>query len=263
MAQHTGLTQQLMDEVYAFWGLDGNRGMTRAQVLEVFDLKHKAAVQLGNMNYQVENGGWVQWHENRYSDDLEDVITLARKGTALGVVGFDQIISILMDVRNILADMPATETTEEACAECEGAGYVLVESDEDDDSERSQRCPECRGRGYIEIEQAVDTWSYLAEATDDLDRRYYAIEHREAMFDELLHRFDEPVDISTIASAGKPRCKLAGTDGNVFALMGRVRKTLHDHGMKDQEQQMVERITSQAGDYYHALAIMLEYVDVH
>jgi hypothetical protein len=35
------------------------------------------------------------------------------------------------------------------------------------------------------------------------------------------------------------------------------------HGLDNQAKEMVERITTQAGDYHHALAIMMEYVDVY
>src|SRR5262245_59141023 len=66
---------------------------------------------------------------------------------------------------------------------------------------------------------------------------------------------DEPVDMSTSPSAGKPRCQLVGTDGNVFALMARVRSILIKHGLDNQAKEMVERITTQAGDYHHALAL--------
>jgi hypothetical protein len=34
------------------------------------------------------------------------------------------------------------------------------------------------------------------------------------------------------------------------------------HGLEKQAKEMVKRITTQAGDYHHALAIMMEYVDV-
>jgi hypothetical protein len=60
----------------------------------------------------------------------------------------------------------------------------------------------------------------------------------------------------------KPRCTLVGTDGNVFALIGRVRAILMKHGLDEQAKEMMERITTQAGDYYQALAVMMEYVEV-
>lgn len=58
----------------------------------------------------------------------------------------------------------------------------------------------------------------------------------------------------------KPKCKLTGTDGNVFALMGRVSRTLKNAGQRDKAKEMSERVMG-AGSYYEALAIIQEYVE--
>ena len=89
-----------------------------------------------------------------------------------------------------------------------------------------------------------------------------AIDVAHAVVQGVKAELDEPVDMSPLPSAGKPRCTLVGTDGNVFALMGRVRSVLMQHGLENQAKEMVEQITTQAGDYHHAFAIMMEYVDV-
>ncbi len=60
----------------------------------------------------------------------------------------------------------------------------------------------------------------------------------------------------------KPRCKLVGTDGNVFSLMGTVAKTLRKAGLSDQAKEMQEKCFK-AGSYDKALAIMAEYVDIY
>lgn len=58
----------------------------------------------------------------------------------------------------------------------------------------------------------------------------------------------------------KPRVKLAGTDGNVFALMGRVTSALRKAGQNAEANEMNNRIQCEATDYDHALRIMMEYV---
>ena len=60
----------------------------------------------------------------------------------------------------------------------------------------------------------------------------------------------------------KPRCKLIGTDGNVFALLGRVGNTLRTAGMPDKAKECQERVFS-CGSYDEALQIMMEYVEVY
>ena len=60
--------------------------------------------------------------------------------------------------------------------------------------------------------------------------------------------------------ATKPRCKLVGLDGNIFAILGRVRQALRESGNLDQADEVTERVT-QAESYQKALQIIMEYVD--
>ena len=59
----------------------------------------------------------------------------------------------------------------------------------------------------------------------------------------------------------KPKCKLTGTNGNVFALMGVCSKALRGAGLNEKVSEMNTRIMS-AGSYDEALQIMMEYVEV-
>ena len=60
----------------------------------------------------------------------------------------------------------------------------------------------------------------------------------------------------------KPRCKLAGTDGNVFALAGQVKKTLVRAGQHNKAKEFEYKLP-QCGSYDEALNLMREYVDVY
>jgi hypothetical protein len=59
----------------------------------------------------------------------------------------------------------------------------------------------------------------------------------------------------------KPRCKLVGEDGNIFNLMGIASRTLKRAGLREEAEEMVDRITKSAS-YLEALAIISEYVDI-
>ena len=59
----------------------------------------------------------------------------------------------------------------------------------------------------------------------------------------------------------KPHCKLLGTDGNVFALLVRVRAALVKAKQPDQATEMARRVMV-SGSYHEALAIMGEYVEI-
>jgi hypothetical protein len=58
----------------------------------------------------------------------------------------------------------------------------------------------------------------------------------------------------------KPVVKLVGTDGNAFAILGKVKRALVDAGMKKEAEAFMKEATS--GDYDHLLATAMDYVDV-
>lgn len=60
----------IMDQSYDIWK---NKSMSRDEFLSKLSDYEKLAVKFGNFNYQVENGGLMQWDCNGYSEDLEDL----------------------------------------------------------------------------------------------------------------------------------------------------------------------------------------------
>jgi len=70
----------MMDEIYEFWNREENQYLSKDEIREivpkVFSEKHLAALQIGNMNYQIENGGFEQWYDNGYAElDLYDLLS--------------------------------------------------------------------------------------------------------------------------------------------------------------------------------------------
>lgn len=59
----------------------------------------------------------------------------------------------------------------------------------------------------------------------------------------------------------KPDCPLIGEDGNIFNLMGIASRTLRQNGLADRAKEMCARIR-ESGDYYEALGIIGEYVNI-
>lgn len=59
----------------------------------------------------------------------------------------------------------------------------------------------------------------------------------------------------------KPTVKLAGEDGNAFAIMGRVSQALRKAGA---DKEYIDKYQEEAmsGDYDHLLAVTMEYVNV-
>ena len=61
----------------------------------------------------------------------------------------------------------------------------------------------------------------------------------------------------------KPDCELIGQNGNIYNLMEIASRTLRENGMKQQAEEMFERITGGGcRDYYQALGIIGEYVNI-
>lgn len=58
----------------------------------------------------------------------------------------------------------------------------------------------------------------------------------------------------------KPKMKLLGEDGNIFAILGRASRLLKQSGQSEAVDEMYQRVT-ESGDYYKALAIISEYVE--
>lgn len=59
----------------------------------------------------------------------------------------------------------------------------------------------------------------------------------------------------------KPDSPLIGQNGNVFNLMGIASRTLKDHGMSEQAEEMRNEIMA-SGSYEEALNILGEYVNI-
>ena len=59
----------------------------------------------------------------------------------------------------------------------------------------------------------------------------------------------------------KPACRLVGTDGNVFAIIGNVRRALRLAGLNSRATEFVQKAFA-AGSYDEVLGLCTEYVDV-
>ena len=77
-------------------------------------------------------------------------------------------------------------------------------------------------------------------------------------------RNDNPSEPRTPASEASdplPICRLIGTDGNVFAIIGKVQRVLREAGQPDRASAFAER-AFQCRSYDEVLQLCLEYVDV-
>ena len=86
-----------------------------------------------------------------------------------------------------------------------------------------------------------------------------------------VHFAEEPFDFTVEQVQGtetskeqpipkRPKMKLVGQDGNIFAILGRASRLLKENGQPQQAKEMSSRVY-QSGDYCKALNIISEYVE--
>ena len=73
-------------------------------------------------------------------------------------------------------------------------------------------------------------------------------------------RVEPPPDKEQEQPPRRPKMKLVGEDGNIFAILGRASRLLKRNGQAEQAEEMNNRVYH-SGDYYKALNIISEYVE--
>jgi hypothetical protein len=63
------------------------------------------------------------------------------------------------------------------------------------------------------------------------------------------------------ATASKPPCRLVGTNGNVFAIIGTVKRALERAGQRERASEFVAK-AMQSKSYDEVLALCFDFVDV-
>ena len=121
--------------------------------------------------------------------------------------------------------------------------------------------PEINGMNRRDVTEAIKLGrmnydSVKPEFQADLRDRLEAMEER-------LRRLDATdVQIkATVAAARKPKVKLTGTNGNVFALAGLVTKALRRNGQSELAHEFTGKLMA-CGSYDEALCLMINYVEV-
>lgn len=257
--------ESLINEFHDYW--EANPG-DRVAVLSEVSERHQAAVRLGKLNYQVENGGFSQWEDNGYGIDAEALLDICERGISLGLENFKELKGILKKFMN----MPAykSETEEESCDNCNGVGH---HGDEDDESYEENMCENCYGTGEVanEYNNDYERNSIFEEVTD----AYFALDGLLSEMNTLLLRWDE-IDKAEAEklrdqnqlhappnekTGTKPLCDLTGIDGNVFNIIGHVSKTLKRARQYDKAKEFSEKAIEQES-YDAVLRLLMDYVEV-
>lgn len=158
--------QELMDSAYDKWQKEW-KGIGYVEFISNLNETERDAVVLGNLNYQVHNGGWKQWVDNGYC------YTLNMAQEALEKVGTDnakEVSKMLETMRGRLDEDKLADPSnsrgwnsdywaeeycerEEECHHCGGDGFT-------DDGD----CDECGGTGTITEEASCPDLEVLDDA---------------------------------------------------------------------------------------------------
>lgn len=249
------------------------------QFLEEFDERCFLIRLFGNYHYQVNNGGHAQYFDNGYAsrDDYrggcfgcktnecdlhQDLIDLVKKYFPQNEtsVKFVSILERFLD-----------RVEEEDCGYCDGNGYTEEEyevTDEDGNTTYESEeitCCECHGSGT----RGDD---FCVRNANDLDDEYYDIEDSVLKLfnsvvehwltsdtDCALNEFQNAVNLIKNTSEKVP-LKLVGTDGNAFAIMGKVINALKEQKVPTEKINQYKKDAT-SGDYNNLLAVSLKYCD--
>jgi len=254
--------QGLMDKAYKKWQSGELKGVSSEEFINALPENEATAVRIGNMNYQVENGGWMQWWDNGYGPrDIDYLVNFFNKHAEYS--SFAEMEDLINKVKQ-----ESEQPGEEECDHCGGAGGY-DEDDDESDTSTWYDCDNCRGDGTVE--------SDIPQFSDSLDGQYYEI--NDALVSDVekfLSGKTDDIEKASIEAPTeppeeapeeapkekqKPKVRLVGSDGNAFSILGKVSAALKKAGYSPEEVKEFQTDAT-SGDYDHLLQTAMKWADV-
>jgi len=234
--------QRLMDKAYSKW--EKENWSTKEFIQEHCSDLERKAVLLGNLNYQVENGGFEQWVDNGYGYFWRDTIKVLREIGTENAVKTINLINRFSQYINEYADGYDYWHTE---TETDYVSYY----DEDEDEWLEG-----------ETEEEVNPgWDIANESSSE----YY--EFNQFLMGEIenfLNNNGMPNSnpVKFMEDIKKPKPIVFGPiDGNAFSVIGEAKRAMEKSGIDKQKiKSIIEQATS--GDYNHLLSTIMEHVEL-
>lgn len=248
--------QAILNVGYEEW--EKNQNWNYKDMLEWVEKEYgkftKFAILVGKYNQQVENGGHHQYISNSYSGrELQGIP--------------DASIPLHKEMISLMRSYELHET------EIGAKIYkIMVEFNPDVETD------EFIDREYWDSENGENYW--VEEYNEDLgsiepnmgklDKEYYKynsewIKFLNELFLTHLHKttdnfYDNDPKI-IVGKANKPKVKLIGENGNVFNIIGIVKKALIRAGLQKEAEEFVKEATSD--DYNYLIVTALKFVDIY
>lgn len=159
------------------------------------DQKKTALDWLGNLHYQICNGGMAQACSNGYVDDVieaygtfDEWVDALTKELA-GKKDADKVIEVAKYIAKGVDEISMSK----GCSECGGSGYnTYEEENEDGETEtHEETCCECGGSGILDVDKYCDVDFDVGGCHYHWDSEYYALVDKDNVsniIDDLTHQ---------------------------------------------------------------------------
>jgi len=159
------------------------------------DCKKSAVDWLGDLHYQICNGGMSQACSNGYVDDVieaygsfDEWVDALKKELA-----DNKDSEKLLEVAKFIAKGVSEISMTKGCSECGGSGYTSYdEENEDGETEtHEETCSECGGSGVLDVDCYRDVDFDVGGCYYTWDNEYYALVDKDKIgdvIDDLTHQ---------------------------------------------------------------------------
>ena len=235
--------QAIMNQAYARW----TTGWSKEQFWAQLNEREQVAVFVGNLNYQVENGGWSQWCFNAYVDCAGPLESLLREK-----IGTETALKVAEMVNTVASAHEERESEEQRTPD---NAYCCCDPDEDCNCESEDDVREAAYEGFQSVAEPLNDAFYALGAQLLQDTADYLAGRELVKVEPVVDKADTKDQLTKI------RCQLVGRDGNAFSIIGFVSQALREGGRRD----LIEpfRTEAMSGDYDHLLQTAMRYVDVY
>ena len=167
------------------------------------DCKKSAVDWLGDLHYQICNGGMAQACYNGYVDDLIEAYgsfdewvdalqqDLTTDAILMKVDG--KVVDKVIEVAKFIAKGVSEISMTKGCPDCDGAGYTTYEEENEDGEPETheETCGECGGSGVLDVDCYRDVDFDVGGCFYTWDNEYYALVDKDKVgdaIDDLTHQ---------------------------------------------------------------------------
>lgn len=255
--------QTILDLGYAEWRKNDGWGYSDMieWVRQTYGEIAAFAILIGKYNQQVCNGGHIQYYDNGYASQENVGWNDIEKDTNL----HENLKDYLEKFKHLINSEVKSEVFGIVSAffvEIDDERYVEEECWDEEKEEYYTDQFDNENYGCVLNNYEMNNWDQkyyevYAEWMKDLEEFFKSVIEGEIKVTEQKEETQKPVE----KKIQKPKVKLTGTDGNAFAIMGKVKAALRKAGYpQDLIDRYIEESTS--GDYNNLLRVAMKYVDV-